>query len=178
MAAPDFPRGGVTARSMRLGTLAARWSLEDSALAPAIEALKNAVPLAKALGQVTPRRARLGYPQNCVHEQAVVLGGCSWVACLSRQQIFNRIPVLVRNLMTSQHRHRVSDGIAGHHHAGSRVPIVGGCKAGRRCRLCFEQRNFPETAATSTITQTQMTKAPDRQLPPLRQFPWPNVNRT
>src|SRR6516165_5642125 len=54
--------------------------LEHACFAPAIEALKDAVPVAKTLGQVAPRSARLGDPQDRIDEQAIVLGGRARVA--------------------------------------------------------------------------------------------------
>jgi hypothetical protein len=49
-------------------------TLPDSFSRPAIEPTPSAVPVAKALRKITPRRTRFGDPKDCVDKQAIVLG--------------------------------------------------------------------------------------------------------
>jgi hypothetical protein len=62
--------------------------LEDAALGPSVEALIDDLPVAKALGQITPRDAGAKSEENGFDEQAIVgrrtapggaIGGCGWV---------------------------------------------------------------------------------------------------
>src|SRR5271157_2079211 len=98
--------------------------LEHAILAPAIEALKDAVPVAEALGQVTPGSAGLGQPQDGVDEQAIVLGRPTGVAFLARQEFLDGVPLSVRNLMASQHTEGPEKESRGRH-GGGRPSIVG-----------------------------------------------------
>src|SRR5207247_9861005 len=47
---------------------------EHAFLAPAVEALKDLVPVAKTLGQIPPGNSRLGDKEDGIDEQAIVLG--------------------------------------------------------------------------------------------------------
>src|ERR1019366_8490027 len=144
--------------------------LEHSRLAPAIEALKHAVPFAEALGQITPGSAGLGDPPNGIHEQAIVLGRRAGVTFLPRQEVANRFPLFVRNRMAWQHGKLVSDRVR-------RVlpppwwphPIVRRRENERAQRPHFEYKKLTEARRTSTVRKTAKTYGTDCDSSSLRQ---------
>src|SRR5262249_39979885 len=75
----------------------------DALVRPAAEASEDGVPVAEAVGQVAPRRAGLGDPQDGIDEQAVVLCGHAGVALLAPQQVFDALPVLVSYRVPVRH---------------------------------------------------------------------------
>src|SRR4051794_9125225 len=79
--------------------------LPDPLLAPAVEPLPDRAPGPEPLGQVAPRGAGLGDPEHGVDEEAVVLGGHARVPGLAGEEVFDAIPVVIRDLVAA-HRER------------------------------------------------------------------------
>src|ERR1700688_627527 len=76
---------------------------EHAFLAPAVEALKHSMPVAEALGHIPPGDARFSDKEDSINEKPIVLGRHAWVAVLPRQQLFDGVPLFVRQFMASQH---------------------------------------------------------------------------
>src|SRR6185369_8753429 len=146
--------------------------LQDGAkhpgLTPAIEALKNAVPIAKPFGQITPRGTGLGNPQNGIHKQAIILGRHARVAFLAGQQVLDGLPLLIRDFMASQHERFASEGKPLDHHRSDRVPIAGRSKPRPSRRHATANGKLSETAESSTITRTAKATPVAGYTPPLR----------
>ncbi len=75
----------------------------DSLPGPAVEPPPDAVPLAEAVREVTPRGPRLGDPENRVDEQAVVLGDLPVLPGAAGQEILDPPPVVVRDRVAGVH---------------------------------------------------------------------------
>ena len=67
---------------------------------PPAEALMYRLPLAIALRQVTPVRARPKHPQTTVYEQAVVRPATSRITRLAREQRFDPQPLFFTQLVS------------------------------------------------------------------------------
>jgi len=68
---------------------------------PTIEALPDAIPEPETLGKVPPGGSGLGDPEHGVDEKPVVFGDPSVLAGPSWQHVFDTIPALVANFMTT-----------------------------------------------------------------------------
>ena len=141
--------------------------LKYAALAPPIEALKNGVPFAKALGQVTPRSAGLGDPHDRIDEQTIILGRRAGIAFLSWQQVLDSLPLLVRNLMASQHHRLAADGVRMVPPPWRPRSIVWPWDKERADRRQYPCAKFTETEGTSTVTKTAKTEAANYHFPRL-----------
>src|SRR5258707_10918845 len=75
--------------------------LENTALGPSVEALIDDLPVAKALGQIAPRDAGSKPEQNGFDEQAVVRPPTAPIAFSARQNVFDPIPLVVRQCIAS-----------------------------------------------------------------------------
>jgi hypothetical protein len=79
-------------------------ALPHPLLAPAVEAHVHTVPVAEALGQVTPGDARPEAVQHRFHKQAVVFGGDADMAAVAGQtQLLQPFPLLVAQSIASFH---------------------------------------------------------------------------
>jgi hypothetical protein len=77
---------------------------EPTAFGPAIEASPLAVPIPESLGQVTPRRASAGDPQDGIDKPPIVAGDPAMLSRLARQQVLDTFPISIRNLMATKHQ--------------------------------------------------------------------------
>jgi hypothetical protein len=68
-------------------------ALPDTTFAPPIEAHENAVPLAKNLRQIAPRRAGAGDPQHRLDEHPVVGARPAGVLRLANAQLLDALPL-------------------------------------------------------------------------------------
>src|SRR5215470_3068620 len=75
--------------------------LENAALGPPVEALIDDLPVAKALGQITPRDAGSKPEENGFDEQAIVRRCAAHMALAARQNILDPIPLVVAQCITS-----------------------------------------------------------------------------
>ena len=75
--------------------------LPDPLGTPTIEPLPDRVPASEPLGEVAPRDAGLGDPEDGVDEEAIVLGRHAGVPRLPGEEAFNPIPVLLRDLVAT-----------------------------------------------------------------------------
>ena len=62
---------------------------------PAIESPPHRVPVAEAFGEVAPRRAGLGDPEDGIDEESVVFAGHAGVTGLAGEQVFDPFPVFI-----------------------------------------------------------------------------------
>jgi hypothetical protein len=76
-------------------------SLPDSAPRPSVEPLEYRIPTTISIRQIAPRRAGSRKPQDSVDKTAVVLRRTARIAPLSRKMVFDRIPLGVREFMSS-----------------------------------------------------------------------------
>jgi hypothetical protein len=72
-------------------------------LGPAVEAPPLAVAVAQALGEVGPRSAAAGDPQDRIQEAAVVLGDAAVLASLSGQQVLDTFPISIGDGVAMAH---------------------------------------------------------------------------
>ena len=72
----------------------------DSLLGPPVEPSPGAIPVAEALGEVTPGGTGLADPQYSVDEKSVILGGHTNMSVLAGQQVLDVSPAFVRDLVT------------------------------------------------------------------------------
>ena len=72
--------------------------LPNPFLGPAIEPLKDTVPVAESFRQVAPRCSRASDPQHRLHEQSIVVAAAPRTPRPTRQQSFHSLPLLVRQL--------------------------------------------------------------------------------
>ena len=70
--------------------------LENAALGPSVEALIDDLPVAKALGQIAPGDAGAKSEQNGFNEQPIVRRRAANMALAPRQNILDRIPLILR----------------------------------------------------------------------------------
>src|ERR1700734_3095204 len=75
--------------------------LENAALGPSVEALIDDLPVAKALGQITPRDAGAKPEEDGFDEQAIVRRRTAHMASAAGQNIFDPIPLVVAQCITS-----------------------------------------------------------------------------
>ena len=75
--------------------------LPHAPLRPAVESLKDTVPLAESLRHVTPRRSPANDPQHRIPKLPIVIGAPSRTPRLPRQQTFPPLPLLVRQLKST-----------------------------------------------------------------------------
>src|SRR3984957_6577328 len=75
--------------------------LENAALGPSVEALIDDLPVAKALGQITPRDAGAKPEEDGFDEQAIVRRRTPPMAFAAGQNIFDPIPLVVAQCITS-----------------------------------------------------------------------------
>src|SRR3974390_291056 len=75
--------------------------LENAALGPSVEALIDNLPVAKALGQIAPRDAGAKPEENGLDEQAVVRRRAAHMAFTARQNVFDPIPLVVAQCISS-----------------------------------------------------------------------------
>ena len=73
--------------------------LPSAVLTPSVKALKDRVILAEAFGQIGPGRTGASNPEYSIDKAAVVLGGAPGVACFTRKQVLNTLPLFVRDLL-------------------------------------------------------------------------------
>ena len=99
---------GIQQRNAQVGILEFVRGLQNARLAPAIETLKDTVPVAETLGQVAPGSACFGDPHDGVDEQAIVLGMGARVAFFAGQKVTDRVPLFVGDFMTSRHGSQAS----------------------------------------------------------------------
>jgi hypothetical protein len=90
-----------------LGLQCLQKALPDPGLAPAVEPARHRAAGAVALGHVTPRRAGAQNPQNAVEDGAMIVIGAARPRPLRGQQWRQKLPLLVRQLITL---HVPSDG--------------------------------------------------------------------
>jgi hypothetical protein len=76
-------------------------ALEYAALRPPIEALIDALPIAEALRQVTPRNAGTITVENRFDEQPIVRRRAPHMAFASGQRILDPLPLVVAQCITS-----------------------------------------------------------------------------
>ena len=76
-------------------------ALPDAFLRPAAKATEDRIPLAKACGQVAPRRAGAVDPQHGVDKEAIVPGGYASVGGFSWEQMGDLSKLLVGDFMSS-----------------------------------------------------------------------------
>ena len=77
--------------------------LPDPLASPAVEPAPGGVPVAEALGQIPPRGAGPGDPEDGVHEKTVILGDLPVLAWLPGKEILDPVPILVRDGMAMSH---------------------------------------------------------------------------
>jgi hypothetical protein len=70
-------------------------TLKYTGINPSAEAFENGIPIAKILGQITPRRASPHTPKNRLHEPTIVTTGCSRVADFTGQQGPHLLPKFI-----------------------------------------------------------------------------------
>src|SRR5277367_1981194 len=75
--------------------------LENAALGPSIEALIDDLPVAKALGQITPRDAGSKPEEDGFDEQAIVRRRAAHMAFTAGQNIFDPIKLVVAQCISS-----------------------------------------------------------------------------
>jgi hypothetical protein len=72
-------------------------------LSPAVEAPPLTVAVAQALGEVGPRGAGAGDPQDRIKEATVVLGNAAVLASLSGQQVLDTFPISIGDGVAMAH---------------------------------------------------------------------------
>jgi hypothetical protein len=73
-------------------------------LGPPIEPTRHGVVLAESFGQVLPRNAGAGDVQDRVDEEPVILGDPTMLSRLAGEQVFDAMPVGVRDGVAMEHR--------------------------------------------------------------------------
>lgn len=63
--------------------------------APTTEPSEHAVPFAKRLGKITPRRACAYDPQNALHEHAIIASGRALLVRATDDQTTNLLPLVI-----------------------------------------------------------------------------------
>ena len=69
--------------------------LENAALGPSVEALVDALPVAEALGQITPRDTGSKPEKNSFDEQPIVRRRAAHMAFAARQNVLDPIPLVI-----------------------------------------------------------------------------------
>ena len=75
--------------------------LENAALGPSVEALVDDLPVAEALGQITPRNTGSKPEKNSFDEQPIVRRRAAHMAFAARQNVFDPIPLVVAQGISS-----------------------------------------------------------------------------
>ena len=75
--------------------------LPDPLFRPAIEPLPGRVPRTEPLGEITPRRARLGDPEHGIDEETVILGGHAGITRQAGKEVFDACSVLLHDLVAT-----------------------------------------------------------------------------
>jgi len=97
---PD--NGRVEQQGLQVGqTNGKEHPFPNAALGPPVEALINRIPLAVTLGQVPPRRACPGNPNDPIHKPAIVLAMSTWISFLAGQKVLDQNPLLVREFVAA-----------------------------------------------------------------------------
>jgi hypothetical protein len=70
-------------------------AIKNARLGPPVEALINNLPIAKTLGEITPRNPGSKSEQHRLDEEAIISCGAADVTFLARQKILDPLPLVV-----------------------------------------------------------------------------------
>lgn len=97
---PDY--GRINQQPLQIGILQLfKDRLPTTRLGPAIEPLIDAIPVAKASRQITPLSTGASHPQHGIKEESIVFGGASGIPFFARKQVFDLLPLLIREFESS-----------------------------------------------------------------------------
>jgi hypothetical protein len=69
--------------------------MPDALSRPACKALVDAIPETKLRGKIAPRTARACHPEHGLNKQAIVCGGSTRIAALTRRQRFDPLELII-----------------------------------------------------------------------------------
>src|SRR5262245_44320941 len=92
----------IEQQSSQVGNLdGLKYPRPHTRLRPAIEQLEDRVPIAKALGKVSPGCTGSGHPNHCVYKQSIVFAVRTGISLFAGEKRFDQTPLLVRDFVAT-----------------------------------------------------------------------------